>query len=347
MSSPAALIAQRLAGHAEAVCSHYLSNGHKQGRFWLVGDVFNTPGRSLYVRLAGPLAGKGAAGKWTDAATGEHGDLVDLIRIQRGFHTLREALEEARSFLTEPAHLATVVRPPVARNSPQAARRLFAASKPVVGTLAETYLRSRGITCSLDLPALRFHPACYHRDRDDVRSTWPALIAAVTDRSGSLTGVHRTWLASDGCGKAPLDDPRRALGDILGHAVRFGVADDVVAAGEGLETMLALRSLLPDMPMLTALSANHLALVLVPECVRRLYVAVDNDRAGRAAAARLVERVKSPGVAARLLVPSLDDWNADIMAFGIARMRAAVATQLTAEDVKRFAAAAGVTGPDG
>ena len=66
MSSPAADLAHRLARNAEAVCRHYLSNGRREGRYWLVGDVANTPGRSLFVRLSGPDSGKGAAGKWTE-----------------------------------------------------------------------------------------------------------------------------------------------------------------------------------------------------------------------------------------------------------------------------------------
>jgi hypothetical protein len=66
MSSHAADLAHRLARNAEAVCRHYLSNGHREGRYWLVGDVANTPGRSLFVRLSGPDSGKGAAGKWTE-----------------------------------------------------------------------------------------------------------------------------------------------------------------------------------------------------------------------------------------------------------------------------------------
>ena len=66
MSSHAADLARRLARSAEAVCRHYLSNGHREGRYWLVGDVANTRGRSLFVRLSGPDHGKGAAGKWTD-----------------------------------------------------------------------------------------------------------------------------------------------------------------------------------------------------------------------------------------------------------------------------------------
>jgi len=60
-------LAHRLAREAEAVCRHYLSNGRREGRYWLIGDVPNTPGRSIFVRLKGPEFGRGAAGKWTDA----------------------------------------------------------------------------------------------------------------------------------------------------------------------------------------------------------------------------------------------------------------------------------------
>jgi hypothetical protein len=66
MPSHAADLARRLARNAEEVCRHYLSNGHREGRYWLVGDIANTRGRSLFVRLSGPDNGKGAAGKWTD-----------------------------------------------------------------------------------------------------------------------------------------------------------------------------------------------------------------------------------------------------------------------------------------
>ena len=47
MPDSVADIARRLAENAEAVCRHYLSNGRRAGRYWLVGDVYNTPGRSL------------------------------------------------------------------------------------------------------------------------------------------------------------------------------------------------------------------------------------------------------------------------------------------------------------
>src|SRR3954453_3099248 len=66
MASQAADLARCLARDAEAVCRRYLSNGHRRGRYWIVGDVANTPGRSLFVRLTGPEYGKGAAGKFTE-----------------------------------------------------------------------------------------------------------------------------------------------------------------------------------------------------------------------------------------------------------------------------------------
>jgi hypothetical protein len=329
MSSPAKLLSEQLSHHAEAVCRHYLSNGHKQGNFWLVGDVMNTPGRSLYVRLV--RSSHCPAGKWTDAATGEHGDLLDLITCNRGYQRLRDALDEARKFLGEPAHLLPPKQMPAPRNSPEAARRLWAMTKPITGTVAETYLHSRALAHLGSIPALRFHPGCFHRQGVE-RTTWPAMIAGITDLAGHITGVHRTWLARNGLDKAPLLDQRRALGHLLGNGVRFGIARDALAAGEGIETMLTIRALLPALPCVAALSANHLALIELPAGLCRLYIAVDNDAAGRAAAERLSERATASGVAVRLLEPERADWNADLMATNIQDVLARLIDQLDVRD---------------
>ena len=338
MRGDAASLAARLAENAEAVCKEYLTQGRRCGNYWLVGDVHDNPGRSLFVRLEGPTSGRGAAGKWTDAATADHGDLLDLISQNRGHTNLRDTLDEARRFLNEPSRLVSRAPQSVPRNRGAAARRLFAASRPLRGTLAETYLKSRGITVPLRFPALRFHPNCYYRaDNDSAVETWPALIAAVTDPSGTITGVLRTWLARDGSAKAPFVNPRRAMGDLLGHAIRFGVAQDVLAAGEGIETMLSLKSLLPRLPMAAALSASHLAALLLPPTLQRLYVAADNDAAGRRAAGRLMASARRTNMEARLLVPRADDWNTELRELGPRRVLAHVAAQLTAEDAVRFA----------
>ena len=102
MTDDASMLALRLARNAEAVCRHYLSAGRREGRYWLVGDVRNSPGRSMFVRLIGPDVGKGAAGKWTDAATGEHGDLLDVIWESCGLVDVKDVADEARSFLSSP-----------------------------------------------------------------------------------------------------------------------------------------------------------------------------------------------------------------------------------------------------
>ena len=271
MISAAADLARRLARDAEAVCCHYLSNGRRSGRYWVIGDAWNTPGRSLYVRLTGPDSGPGAAGKWTDAASpSEHGDLLDLIRLNRNLRDLGEAMDEARRFLAmprppipSPPNLGHM--PPAAAASSEAARRLFQAGRPLPGTPAEAYLRARGITGRLDWPALRYHPSVYYRETDHAPlESWPALLAAVTDLDGNITGIQRTWLDPQRPAKAPLADPRRALGHLLGNGVRFGKAADILAAGEGVETMLALKSVLPSLPVIAGLSANHLAALDLP-----------------------------------------------------------------------------------
>ncbi|MGO8918200.1 MAG: toprim domain-containing protein [Stellaceae bacterium] len=341
MSSQAADLAHRLARNAEAVCRHYLSNGHREGRYWLVGDVANTPGRSLFVRLSGPDSGKGAAGKWTDAATGEHGDLLDLIALNRGLNRLRDALAEARSFLSLPRLGPEPVKrhehSPASRGSPESARRLFAVSQPISGTIAEAYLRRRGITALHASGSLRFHPRCYYRpDPDAPTETWPALIAAVTDLDGRITGAHRTWLDPSGHDKAPVDTPRRAMGHLLGHGVRFDLASDVMAAGEGMETMLSLRSVMPTLPMVAALSANHLAAILFPAALHRLYIARDSDPAGDAAVASLNDRAGAAGIEALTLSPALGDFNEDLLRLGAGDLRAGLRVQLAPEDVVRF-----------
>jgi hypothetical protein len=345
MARDAAELACRLAREAEAVCRHYLSNGKREGRYWLVGDVHNTPGRSLFVRLQD--SPKGPAGKWTDAATSEHGDLLDIIRESLGLRDFREVAEEARRFLhlprAEPQPVLKSVHPPAVAGSQEAARRLFAMSQPIEGTVVEAYLHRRGIAHVYHGGSLRFHPRCYYRPDEHLPTeTWPAMISCVTDFDGCITGVHRTWLDPDGfdrirLGKAPIDTPRRAMGDLLGNAVRFGPADDdVLVAGEGIETMLSLRYIVPTLSMAAALSANHLAAMSLSSGLRRLYIARDADAAGDMVQALLSHRAESCGIEAIPLSPRSGDFNEDLQVFGLDALRAALRIQLAPEDVDRF-----------
>lgn len=341
MSSPAADLAQRLAQNVESVCLTYLSNGRRAGNYWVVGDVQNNPGKSLFVRLSGPDYGKGAKGKWTDSSTGEHGDLVDLIRFNRGYTQLRDVLEEARSFLSLPPPVpspALAARlAPVAHGSPESARRLFAASRTLGGTLAERYLHGRRLTRVAELSALRFHPHCFYRPDDGAKNlSLPALVAAVTDLSGALTGAHRTWLDPAGGGKAAVETPRRAMGNLLGHAVRVGVAEDVLAAGEGIETVLSLREVLPNLPLVAALSSNHLAAILFPPELRVLYILRDRDAAGDAAVESLSARATAAGIQPVALTPTEGDFNDDLRHLGPDRLSAHLVPQLAPGHLARF-----------
>lgn len=199
-------------------------------------------------------------------------------------------------------------------------------------------MRGRAITAPLDWPSLRFHPACYYRAHEDAPlERWPALLGAVTGLSGRLTGLQRTYLARDGGGKAPFEEPRRAMGNLLGNAVRFGTPDDVLAAGEGIETMLSLLSLFPALPMIAGLSASHLAAILFPPELRRLYHLRDNDPAGDCAEKRLRERTEEAGIDLRILNPRANDLNIDLRADPVSAVKERIAAQLELEDRARFA----------
>ena len=323
----ATAIAAALGARAEEVCRRYLPHGRKQGRYWTAGDIRGARGRSLFVRLAPP----GVPGKWTDAASGEHGDLLDLIRIASGSGSLRVALAEARAFLASPAMPS--IGSPEDYDRTDAARRLWRSCRAIDGTHAEAYLRARAIhRCRF--PALRFHPALFHRDGSGVRRL-PALVAAVTGDAGehpghgAVCGVQRTWLDPDRPAKAPVSRPRKALGRVHGHAVRFG--DPVAGAllvGEGIETVLSLVTAMPDTVAAAALSAGSLGAFAPPPGVVRLVIASDNDAEGERAAERLVRRCARTGVTALVVVPEGDDFNSDLVSLGSQALAARLAPVL-------------------
>jgi hypothetical protein len=315
MESPAKELSRDLAENVEAVCRYYLSNGRRSGNYWIVGDVNNNAGRSLFVRLKGPLYGKGARGRWRDGASDEHGDLLDLIRAREGFTSFRDTLDEARRFLRAPREM------PIERlndNSRECdtialARKIWAASQPIAGTKAEAYLRARNITADLSDAPLRYHAALIYREHaNSAPRKLPALVAAVTDHDGEIMGVHRTFLDPARNAKADVSSPRRSLGAILGNGVRFGFIDDFAIVGEGIETLLSLKSVAPHLPMIAALSAAHLSAWKIPAGLRRLAIAADNDRAGRNAARKLAEHAKADGVEVATFVSRGDDFNDDL-----------------------------------
>ena len=186
---------------------------------------------------------------------------------------------------------------------------------PVHGTLAETYLRGRGITCPLP-DSLRFHPACWHASARRL----PALVARVEGLP--CLAVHRTYLRADGTGKAEVEPPKAMLGAALGGAVRLAEAGGPLVVAEGIETALSLASGLLRGPatVWAGLSAPGVAGLRLPDGIpHKLTIAPDGDTAGRAAAHKLAERASALGWTVSLLpAPQGRDWNDILMLKGAA-----------------------------
>ena len=316
-------IAAALSTRAEDVCRRYLPRGRRQGRYWTIGDTSGAKGRSLFVRLAPP----GIPGKWTDAATNEHGDLLDIIRLHTGAASLRHAMEEVLAFLALPsAAPATGGDNAGGYDREEAARRLWRRCRPIDGTHAGAYLRARAIG-HCRFPALRFHPNLVHRGDNGIHRL-PALIAAVTVDDGVIEGVQRTWLDPKLPEKANLVRPRKALGRVHGRAVRFGgsASGATLLAGEGIETVLSLVTAVPGIHAAAALSAGSLGAFEPPQDLALLVIAHDKDVQGGHAANRLQLRCVERGIPSTVIVPEHSDFNDDLIAIGEETLAARIAT---------------------
>lgn len=176
---------------------------------------------------------------------------------------------------------------------------------PISSTVAEAYLRSRGITCGLP-DTIRFHPACWHPTARRI----PAMVALV--EGCDRLAVHRTYLRKDGSGKAAADPDRAMLGAVAGGAVRLSEGTGPLTVAEGLETALSLASGLLAGPatVWAALSTSGMQSLRLPPGAGRLIVATDGEMAGRAAGHALAERATALGWAVSLLpAPDRSDWN--------------------------------------
>ena len=337
-----AVLSADLADRAESFCRQYFPEGRKQGNYWQVGDTTGAKGQSLAIRLH--AQGGRKAGSWQDFATGQYGDLIDLLHERLGSVTLKETLREARCFLGE-APCPAVSREAQGAERPDAAsskriawaRKLFAAGKPVLGTLAATYLQTRGIT-RLG-PALRYHPRVFLRqgeDDTDPPQRAPALLAKITDNRGQVTGCARTYLDPSTGGLGAIESPKRILGQLHGHAIRFwsGSPRTDLIVGEGLENTLSVGTALPEFDLASCLTATHLGLFIPPPGIKRIWIARDKDDAGRNASIRLRNQLKSLGIAFGDLVPVMDDYNDDLQAFGKDALRRSVLKAMKAHGLE-------------
>lgn len=204
---------------------------------------------SFYIHMEGDKAGR-----WMDHATGDFGDILDLIALNLGCD-MKGALAEARAFLgLQTASAEDVARRKAAAEAAaerrrqaaaadrekaerrrKAAQRIFLSAQAALrGTPVHLYLRDRrGIDLSRlgrQPRSLRYHPACkyYHEDPETGEifdGEYPAMVAAICDAAGNFVGVHRTYLSLDRrdgiWGKAPVPVPKKVLGDYAGAAINI------------------------------------------------------------------------------------------------------------------------------
>lgn len=175
---------------------------------------------------------------------------------------------------------------------------IWRAAKPSLETLVAAYLTSRGIRLPLS-DALRFHPGLKHSSG----GYWPAMVALVTHGGeGAPTAIHRTFLAINGGGKAPVDPQKMMLGPTRGGAVRLAEPGEVLMVGEGIETCLAAMQA-SGHPAWAALSTSGLRALDLPKAVRDVIVLADGDDAGEAAARDCGLRWKRQGRRVRIARP--------------------------------------------
>ncbi len=290
-----------------------------------------------------------ATGAWKDFAAGDKGDVIDLLSYAHGRGVDRKwAIGFAKEWLgiekmssgERAAARAALRKKDEARRAAQeaeAARRrdrawtmwLKAPVNHIAGTVAETYLATRGVRLA-EVPnpergELRFSPemewwnGAVWGERDGRRvkeqpgPKFPAMIAIVRGARGEPMAVHVTFLADDGQGKAPVARPKLMFAGVTGGVVRIargpsnltpeqaadaGVAGPLVIT-EGIEDALSIAVALPEARVWAATSLSNVgnAPAFHP-CVSGVIVAADNDWAGGQAAAELeraVERLEAHG----------------------------------------------------
>jgi hypothetical protein len=257
-------------------------------------DRLSTRNKELRFGAKGSLSVDLVKGVFRDFETGEGGGVLDLVAAVLG---LRGG--DAVAWLRREGLVDDVRETAAAKVDRSAhALRLWRAAEPAPSTLVEAYLRARKI-CLPVPPSLRFAPSLYHASQ----TRWPAMVALVQRGvDGAPVAVHRTWLRPDGAGKAPVGEPKMALGPTRGGAVRLAAVGSTLMVGEGVETCLSAMQA-TGLPAWAALGTEGLRKLDLPEAVREVVVLADGDEPGERAAVAAGERWCSEGRRTRIARP--------------------------------------------
>jgi hypothetical protein len=200
--------------------------------------------------------------------------------------------EDSRTAL--PRHRAekSAVERPDSEKAEAAALAIWMRSRPIEGTIAETYLRHRGYTGPLPQAVLRIGN-CKHRSDNKYHPTLVAAVALEGDPKQSIA-VHRTFLRIDGLGKADIEPNKMTLGPCKGGAVPLATASSIVAISEGIETGLSYMQV-TGTPTWAALSAGGIRNLILPPSITEVVIAADPDPVGIIAAQAAARRWLNEG----------------------------------------------------
>ena len=234
---------------------------------------------------------------------GWHGDVVDFIIAVHGVDAREAVAMITGGSLPVIEQRPAPNRPVPERETSAEAVALWQSAASAAGTPAEAYLRHRAIDIALP-DTIRFARLSYGR-RGPLH---PVLVALITDVCNRPIGIQRTYLATDGLGKADVPKAKLSLGRITGGAIRLGAAAPRIVICEGLEDALTLQHGL-DMPAWASAGAGNMPSMRFPADVRELVIGSDNDAGGQAEAAKAGERHAAAGLSVRIIRPA--EWAKD------------------------------------
>jgi len=233
------------------------------------------------------------------------GDTAILFHCFAGCTTI-EVLKALERMRLHDRGILTVTANKPRRDMSALALRLWKASKPIAGTLAEEYLRARGLSPPFP-KALRFNPATVLGSGAD-RKTMPAMIAAVENDLG-IVAVQRTFLDPRDVLRKPVPKPKVSLGLLGTAAIRLAPATDELGLAEGIEDALSARAWFGT-PTWALGGVERLTLVAIPEKVRRVIVYGDHGSAAERLLEKAREHLSADGRELISRVPdNHDDWN--------------------------------------
>lgn len=286
--------------------------GKKQAKDWRIANIHgDAPGKSgsCVITLEGQHAGD-----WYDFdGAGQGGGPLSTLEKATGLQGKALFAYAAELVGWTPAAPKKQM-PPAAKTDKDPTREIaiiLSGTQPITGTLAESYLRSRGLTGALPGDLL-FHPDLTNYDN---KTGYPAMIAIVRDADGKQQALHRTYLKLDGSGKADVPKPKKMLGSVAGGAVRLAPigTNGVLGLAEGIETALAVMTARPDVPVWAALSASGIEKIRLPVEAKKIVILADHDASGtgQGAAGTLARRLLAEGRECVIAVPEKegDDFN--------------------------------------